>query len=229
MYKRQTFSGNVAPPTCDDFFFGGALEDSSNTVISTEIHCANFNEFLTVYILDGPDHGTATVNGQNDIVYTPNPGFTGTDTISYRGTDGLAADDGVLIITVDPNLTPSAPGGTISISTQGVAPEATDGALNLALLSGYSGGNPPTTVALAQLPANGTASLTGTTVRYTPNAGFYSGTDTFTYTVTDLYGDSDEGTVTVTIGNVTPTVADAVLVTDRDTASAPLDLSLIHI
>lgn len=51
--------------------------------------------------------------------------------------------------------------------------------------------------------ASGSASLTGTGVTYTPNAGFL-GTDIFTYTVSDGNGGIGEATVTVTVVPASP-------------------------
>jgi outer membrane protein OmpA-like peptidoglycan-associated protein len=47
-------------------------------------------------------------------------------------------------------------------------------------------------------PANGTAVASGTSVRYTPRAGF-TGTDTFSYTASDGRGGTATATVTVTV------------------------------
>lgn len=43
-------------------------------------------------LLEGPDHGTASVDPETGVVtYTPEPGFCGTDTITY----GIEAEDGL--------------------------------------------------------------------------------------------------------------------------------------
>jgi hypothetical protein len=39
---------------------------------------------LTVTIITPPTNGTAIVNGSNQVVYTPNAGFTGTDVLTYQ-------------------------------------------------------------------------------------------------------------------------------------------------
>lgn len=53
-------------------------------------------------------------------------------------------------------------------------------------------------VSIASDPGNGTAVASGTTIRYTPSAGF-SGTDSFTYTATNIGGTSAPATVTITV------------------------------
>ncbi|ALN86342.1 outer membrane autotransporter barrel domain protein [Lysobacter capsici] len=72
-------------------------------------------------------------------------------------------------------------------------------------------GGIPASVAVAAAPAHGTATASGTTITYTPTAG-YAGPDTFTYTATNVAGTSAPATVTITVGNPTITV----------TASGPL-------
>ncbi|MCE4063424.1 IPT/TIG domain-containing protein [Pandoraea sputorum] len=58
--------------------------------------------------------------------------------------------------------------------------------------------NGVTSVAVGTPAANGTATAVGTSLTYKPNAGF-SGTDTFSYTMTNLAGPSLPGIVTVTV------------------------------
>ncbi len=55
------------------------------------------------------------------------------------------------------------------------------------------------TVTVTTPPANGTTTVTGTTIYYTPNTGF-TGVDTFEYTVSDDQGSSTTATVRVGVG-----------------------------
>ncbi|WP_421405413.1 putative Ig domain-containing protein [Agrobacterium fabrum] len=55
-----------------------------------------------------------------------------------------------------------------------------------------------TSVAIGAQASHGTASATGTSITYTPDAG-YSGTDSFTYTATNATGTSVAATVTITV------------------------------
>ena len=218
-----TFTG-TAVPGCADFAVE-VLENSTNNAIAAPAQCTAFGAAVTITIVTPPTSGTATVSGANNIIYTPNADFDGTDTLTYNGNDGTDNDDGVLTITVAPDTAPVAPDGAITISTQGVDPGTVTGTLDVTTLATYSAGNGPTSIVISQ-PTNGTATLAGTTVSYTPNANVYAGTDTFTYTLTDNDGDVDQGTVTVTATNVTPVVADGAITTDQDEASAPLALTV---
>ncbi|KQU78747.1 hypothetical protein ASD12_16220 [Mesorhizobium sp. Root102] len=64
----------------------------------------------------------------------------------------------------------------------------------------------PTSVAVATPAAHGTAVASGTSITYTPTAGF-AGPDSFTYTATNTAGTSAPATVTITVSNPTIVVA----------------------
>ncbi|KRD79436.1 putative Ig domain-containing protein [Lysobacter sp. Root983] len=66
-------------------------------------------------------------------------------------------------------------------------------------------GGVPSSVAVAAAAAHGTATASGTTITYTPTAG-YAGPDSFTYTATNSAGTSAPATVTITVSNPTITV-----------------------
>jgi len=67
----------------------------------------------------------------------------------------------------------------------------------------YVASNPALTIDLGPAPKNGTVEDNGDgTITYTPFAEF-SGTDKFTYTVTNALGDTDDAVVTVEVGGTT--------------------------
>ena len=67
---------------------------------------------------------------------------------------------------------------------------------------------PITSIAVAQAPAHGTATVSGLNAVYTPSTNFF-GTDTFTYTATGPGGTSTPATVTVTVTPLAVPVAAA--------------------
>ena len=67
-------------------------------------------------------------------------------------------------------------------------------------------GGAPTSVAVSTAASHGTATASGTSITYTPNAA-YSGTDTFAYTATNAGGTSSPATVTVTVSSATVSYA----------------------
>ena len=67
-------------------------------------------------------------------------------------------------------------------------------------------GGAATSVAVANVPLNGTATANGTSISYTPAAGF-GGSDSFTYKASNGVGTSTEATVTITVSPPTVTLA----------------------
>ncbi len=54
---------------------------------------------LTVSLVSGPANGTVTVNANGSFVYTPSPGYFGSDSFTYQSTDpsGLSSTATVTI------------------------------------------------------------------------------------------------------------------------------------
>ncbi|WP_052140406.1 beta strand repeat-containing protein, partial [Janthinobacterium lividum] len=67
-------------------------------------------------------------------------------------------------------------------------------------------GGAATSVAVASAASHGTATASGTSITYTPTAG-YGGPDSFTYTATNGIGTSAPATVTIMVGGPTITIA----------------------
>ncbi len=90
-----------------------------------------------------------------------------------------------------------------SLSVAVAAPVATSGAATVAANSQGNAiemtlsGGAASTYALTAQPAHGVATISGSTISYTPNAG-YSGTDSLTYTVSNVTGLS-QATVSITV------------------------------
>ncbi|WP_394342378.1 Ig-like domain-containing protein [Taibaiella koreensis] len=127
---------------------------------------------------DPPTNGTVTVNPDGTYTYTPNPGFSGTDTFSYvvcNSATPVACDTAMVFLTVTGppvavNDTVSTPMNTPLNGTVTTNDTCRMGPCSYSPLAS----DPPT---------NGTLSLNPDgTYTYTPNPGF-SGTDTFSYVV----------------------------------------------
>jgi len=185
---------------------------------------------LTVTITKLPKDGTATVNGDNTVLYTPNAGFAGNDTFNYKANDGIG-DSNVVTVTVTVNGLPAAVDDT--------ATTPVDVAITVDVLQNDTDANGDTlTVTNLTQPSNGTASVNGdNTVLYTPGSGF-AGEVTFTYTANDGSGDSNVATVTVKVNALPVAVDDAVtksgggpslnidvLANDTDANSDPLTVT----
>ena len=68
-----------------------------NDIVDTGFEPVGFPEL--------PDHGTAVINEDDTITYTPDPGFVGTDVFVYRGINDAGKTDTALVtVSVDQNL-----------------------------------------------------------------------------------------------------------------------------
>jgi hypothetical protein len=156
---------------------------------------------LTVANLTQPATGTGTaaVQSNNSVTYTPAVGFTGNATFTYQARDNLGALSAVAAtVTVTVTATTNQP----PVANPDTATTRVGTAVNIAVLANDTDpeGNLPLAVASLTPPPNGTVVLVANnTVTYTPNPGF-AGTDTFTYRARDTLGGlSQAATVTVTV------------------------------
>ncbi len=152
-------------------------------------------------INDSPDNGTVTAFTTGSFSYTPNPGFTGTDSFDYRIADGQGNFSTPATVTIEV-VTPAGPiplalpdsyiafeGEVLSISAPGFLVNDLD----------FDGG----TISASSIndsPDNGTVTaFTTGSFSYTPNPGF-TGTDSFDYRITDGQGNfSIPAPVTITV------------------------------
>ncbi|WP_299881427.1 Ig-like domain-containing protein [uncultured Cocleimonas sp.] len=140
-------------------------------------------------------NGQAVISGEN-IIYTPDTGFSGPDSVSYEINDGKGGTASATLnikVLERPNTVPDARND--SASTVGTTPK------NITVLANDTDPEGDTlTVTNVTIPSNGTATLNTTTkkIRYIAKNGF-SGTDKFKYTISDGYGGTDTATVTVTV------------------------------
>jgi subtilisin-like proprotein convertase family protein len=143
-----------------------------------------------------PANGAAVDNGDGTITYTPDQDFNGIDTFTYTIDDGKGGTD-TATVTVTVASVPDAP-----VAVNDTANTEEDTAVEVMVLNNdYDGDNDTLTVDSVTQPTNGSVANNGTSVTYTPNAGF-TGTDTFDYIVSDGNGGTDTGTVEVTVSPV---------------------------
>ena len=129
---------------------------------------------------DGTLSGTPTAVGPYNFTVTATDSSTGVGS-PYTGSRAYSGTV-VVALPVAGNVNATVPYGS----------GATAIPLNLT-------GGAATSVAVASAAAHGTATANGTSITYTPAAG-YAGPDSFTYTVTNGSGTSAAATVTVTVG-----------------------------
>src|SRR5262249_608278 len=158
-------------------------------------------------IVTSPLHGSASVTGTGDVIYTANAGFTGTDTFRYTIADDAGAVSFPGTVTVV-----GATGNGASddfTDTDGTNPVTIDVLAN----DSGQGGMLPNSLHITSGPQNGTATVDKTlgTITYTANANF-AGSDTLRYSVRDAAGNFSIANVTVRVNR--PVAADDWVDTD---------------
>ena len=149
-------------------------------------------QVLTFTLVSNGSKGTASVTSSTGrFTYTPHPNASGTDTFTFRVSDGIDVSN-VATITVNIANTNDAP--TVADATL-ATPLGT--ALTAAFPASDADGD-TLTFTITRSPRNGTLVVNGNgTFTYTPSAGF-TGTDSFRFRATD--GSAASGQATVTIG-----------------------------
>ena len=147
-------------------------------------------EALTVTAVGTPLSGTAHINTDGTVTYTPSSGwFAGVDTFTYTISDGHGGT-ATATISVTLGTGPSASNQTVSAFT---------GAATINVLGNVTDPyGDPLTVTSVGSASHGTAYINGEgTVTYVRTAGTTATTDTFTYTIADGHGGTSTATVTV--------------------------------
>ncbi len=202
-------------PSSGNFLFSPILDDPEAqddivvTLQDTPIIIVVLNndtgDGLTVSIVTNPANGTIEVNSNGTILYTPNAGYTGTDSFIYLVTDidGLTAQ-----ATVDITIN--------AVTSQVLAVNDTVSTLqNSGIIVNVLANDIGTDISVLDIgvdPTDGTVIInTDGTISYIPNPGF-SGIDLFTYTITDATGTISAASVIVEVistGNEVIAIDDA--------------------
>jgi uncharacterized repeat protein (TIGR01451 family) len=150
-----------------------------------------------------PRHGTAKLQADGTVTYTPDKGFAGTDTFSYSAVDGEGNIAGaeVTVTVAGPNQAPKAKKQTATLK----AGKST-------VINVLSGATDPDddTLKVTKIgkTRHGTAVLNRDgTVTYTPDKAWGGGIDSFSYTISDGHGHTASATVTVTVDPATDLVS----------------------
>ncbi|MGA2500849.1 MAG: cadherin-like domain-containing protein, partial [Tepidisphaeraceae bacterium] len=209
---------NDLPVAANDAF---ATDEDTPLVIAAPGVLANDidvdGDALTAILVDGPAHGTLTLNPDGSFTYTPAENFYGADSFTYKANDGTGDSNvATVYITVNPVYDPPVAGNDL-FATDEDTPlvVATPGVLaNDTNIDGDT-----LTAILVDGPAHGTLTLNPDgSFTYTPAENFY-GADSFTYKANDGTGNSNTATVNITVNHVNhlPVANNDAFATDEDT------------
>jgi hypothetical protein len=154
-------------------------------------------------ILTSPSNGVLSGTAPN-LTYTPNANYNGSDSFTFKVNDGVI-ESGMATISITVTAVNDAP------LAGGDSADAHSSPVEITVTGNDSDADNNTlTVSAVMQGTHGFVSISGSqTVTYTPGAAFGAfGGDTFTYTVSDGNGGTDEGTVTISKVNTGPVAAD---------------------
>jgi VCBS repeat-containing protein len=191
-------SVNDAPSAAADTY--GVVEDHTLTVVAPGVLGNDGDvdgDALSAVLVSNVSHGTLVLNANGAFTYTPSSNYSGSDSFTYRASDG-SATSGIVTVSIDvtpESDTPAAAADDYSLAEDGVlnvaAPgvlgndsEPDGGTLNAVLVSDVSHGT-------LTLQAEGA-------FVYTPTAN-YHGPDSFTYKANNGSADSEVVTVSITV------------------------------
>lgn len=184
---NRTVTLNVAPPAAPT---ASAASLSLLSLTSGQLNLPAGGVVSGAEIVSGPAHGSVSLSGLV-ATYTPTGAYVGNDSFTYRSVGpGGASSPATVSVTVQ-NRAPVANNDTVTtMQNQSVT---FDPRVNDSDPEGQS-----LEVNLAGPAGHGTVQAQGTSVIYTPVAG-YSGSDSFIYYLVDGHGGTATATVSVTV------------------------------
>ncbi len=177
----------------------------SITVLTNDTAPAGTLVPSTVAVTAAPAHGTAVAQADGTILYTPSTGYVGGDSFTYTVADNLGDTSNASAV----SLTVTLPVPPVAVAD--IASNVEGGPTSISVLANDTSQSAvldPTKVVIGAAPSHGTAvPQADGTVLYTSTPG-YIGADSFTYTNTDVLGDSSSpATVSVDVTAAPPPVA----------------------
>ncbi|HIE98699.1 MAG: Ig-like domain-containing protein [Fuerstiella sp.] len=213
LFVESTFGVTVNPvndaPVADSQSVMVKQETSrSITLTGSDID----GDALSFSIVVSPTSGTLTGTGATRT-YSPDTGFTGSDSFSFIANDGT--DDSATVsvtINVAANNIPVADAQSVNVNE--------DGSVSITL----TGSDPDLdaiTYSLTSDVSNGNLSGTAPNLTYTPDPN-YNGSDEFTFIVNDGTDDSPAATVSINVAPVNdiPVAVPQSVTTDEDSPTA---------
>ena len=195
------------PAAADDAY--DTLTDTPLTVAAATGVLANDSGAVTAVLVAGPAHGTLTLQADGSFTYAPAPGYVGAGYVqSTRPATRREPDQADVTLTVHPKPNHPPAAGDDAFTTVQDTPLVITAAQVLANDSDPDGDRLSFASPLPLTnPDHGRLTVTTGAATYTPDAGF-SGTDTFTYAVSDGRDSSPPAKVTVTVRAAGPPEVD---------------------
>lgn len=191
---------NRAPVANDDT---ATTDENSSVIVAVRSNDTDADgDSLTVTGVTQGANGSVVIDAvTRNPVYTPNAGFTGTDSFTYTVSDNRGGVASAAVTVTVNALINQAP---VAANDSALTPVNTPISIPVSVLLGNDtdpeGG--ALTVVSVQAPVHGTVSLMGVHVVFTPTGNF-EGLASFTYTIEDPLGASSTANVNVAVGSAT--------------------------
>ena len=194
---------SVSPPIANDDSFDNIPENSTDFVLDVLANDSDPDgDLLTITALGNTSNGgTVTINDTSDgLLYSPAPGFVGTETFTYTLSDDTnQSDDALVTVTVISDVINNAP---IANNDLFENIESSTSNISLDVLANDSDpDDDPLTIIEVGIPSGGgivEINSNGDGLMYSPAPAF-TGEETFNYTVSDGRGGNVQAEVTVTV------------------------------
>ena len=198
--NTATVSLTVTPVNDAPVAANSSLTGAEDTALSGAVSATDPDSITVSYsLVNGPQHGSVTLNANGAYNYTPNANYNGADSFTFKANDGqVDSNTATVNLTVTAvNDAPTTAGDTASVNA--------GSSLSIAAATLLANDSDPdgdaltvTGVAMGSNP-HGTVQLTNGVVTYTPKAG-YTGPDSVIYYVSDGKVTSPvAGTLTVNV------------------------------
>ena len=191
--------GNVAPIAQDD----NSTSDGNSVAVAVLSNDSDADgDTLSIDSITQPSNGSAVIRF-SQVIYTPNQGFAGIDTLDYTLSDGNghSTTASITIIVTQTSNGNVAPVAQDDNATSNGTPVTID-----VLNNDSDADNDPLNIIGFTHPNNGSVAAVNGQIVYTPDQAF-SGTDTFTYTISDGKGHSTIASVSVVVTGASNNVA----------------------
>lgn len=206
---------NIAPTAYNKSL---VVNEDSQGSVSILVSDPNAGDTHSYGIASAPNVGTASISG-SALIYTPPVDWSGTTSLTYAAIDSAGAWSNVATVTITVNPVNDAPtANAVTLNTS----EDTPGS---ATLSGGDVDIPygdSLSFEVVTQPGQGSASISGSTINYTPPAN-WSGTTSMTFRAKDVAGAySPAVTITINVAavNDAPVAVAKSITTNEDTAGS---------
>jgi len=200
------------PPVASD----QVVETNEDTLVAITLTATDPDgDALTYAVVAQPAHGSLSGAAPN-VTYTPSPNYNGPDSFTFKATDARGAASNTATVSISVTSVNDPP---VAVNDSATTDEDSPVVIPV-LANDTDADNDTLAVTIVTQPSHGSASVSADgTVLYSPDPNF-SGSDSFTYSISDGHGGTASAIVTINVNAVNdpPVASDDEAATDEDAA-----------